>query len=325
MERNKYAPIVLFVYCRQKNVQETIEYLKKNEETAFTDLIIYSDAPKDESKTNSVLEVRKFLKTISGFHSVQIIERHENMGLAKSIVDGVTHVVNKYGRVIVLEDDLNVSPYFLKYMNEALVRYEKREDVVSVHGYVYPTSMKLPEAFLIRGADCWGWATWKHKWDLFCFDAKSLYETIAREGSANEFEFDGSFPYLRMLERQITGLSNSWAVCWYASAFVKRKYTLYPGKSLVNINSIYDEGATHGGDNSVNKKFLTDISMMPVNWKKVDDLYENMDGRKAFRHFFLSLKSPVERFEYHLKKLLPKSIWGTIPYIIRILKKLKLL
>lgn len=297
----KYAPILLFTYCRLTNTKETVEHLLHNKESKDSDLIIYSDAPKNERAVDGVRATREYLYSIRGFKSVTVVERVKNYGLANSIVDGVTSVVNKYGRVIVLEDDLSVSPYFLKYMNEGLDRYENREDIISIHGYIYPVKKKLPEALLIKGADCWGWATWKRGWDLFNFDAKSLYEQIKECHREKEFDFNFTYPYMDMLKGQINGVSNSWAVCWYASAFLNNKYTLYPGQSLVQLNDIEGIGSTHG---STPKEYLVCVKDGPINWDLVDDVSESMDGRKAIEKFFKSIRTWRYYIPNSLKKIL---------------------
>jgi GT2 family glycosyltransferase len=161
------APIVLFTYNRPVHTKQTIDALLKNTLATDSDIIIFSDYPKTEKVVESVKQTREYLKTIKGFRSIKIIERNENFGLANNIIDGVTTVVNQYGKIIVLEDDLLTSPYFLRYMNEALMLYENEKDVVCIHGYIYPVKQKLPDTFFLRGADCWGWATWKHGWDIF--------------------------------------------------------------------------------------------------------------------------------------------------------------
>jgi hypothetical protein len=302
------APIVLFTYCRFANTKETVEHLLKNEEARCSDLIIYSDAPKNEKAIEGVRITREYLHSITGFKSVTIIEREQNLGLANSIVDGVTAVVNKYGRVIVLEDDLSVSPYFLKYMNEGLERYEDRKDIASIHGYIYPVKAKMPEALLIKGADCWGWATWKRAWDVFCFDAKSLYNRIIDAHLEKEFDFNYSYPYVDMLKRQIDGSAGSWAICWYASAFLKDMYTLYPGQSLVQLNDIVGNGATHG---STPIAYLVDVKSTPINWNMVEDQVESLEGRKAFELFFKSLKtwkSYIPNFIINILKIVRKFV-----------------
>lgn len=286
---NNYAPVVVFTYCRLANTKETITSLLQNKEAALTDLIVYSDAAKNDKAIKGVEDTRTFLKTITGFKSVRIVERKANMGLAKSIVDGVTSVVNEYGSVIVLEDDMTVSPFFLKYMNEGLNRYKDRKDIASIHAYVYPIEAKeLPDAFLIKGADCWGWATWQRAWSNFVFDAQYLYNEIICTKKAREFDFNYSYGYMRMLKGQIDGSSNSWAVCWYASAFLNNMYTLYPSHSYLQLNDIEGTGSTHG---STPIKYLTDICKNEMNWDKVEDSAENVIARKLFEQFFNSMKS----------------------------------
>lgn len=285
---NEYAPIVLFTYSRLKNTKETIEHLLANAEAEESDLFIFSDAPKNEKAQGKVDEVRRYIHSIQGFKSVTIIEREENWGLAKNIISGVTEIVNKYGSIIVLEDDHSVTPFFLKYMNEGLARYKNDERVISIHGYIYPHKEDLPEAFLIKGADCWSWATWKRGWDLFNPDAKALYGEIIREKKAREFEFNYSYHYMTMLKRQAKGIANSWAICWYASAFLNNKYTLYPGKSLMQLNDSEGNESTHG---STNTAFIVELKDGPIDWELVDDKEENKNGRKAFEKFFCSIKS----------------------------------
>ncbi len=290
-----YAPIVLFTYSRLKNTKETIDSLLMNSEAKDTELFIYSDAAKNESAREKVVEVRDFIHTVSGFKNITIIERENNWGLANNIINGVTEIVNKYGKVIVLEDDHSVSPFFLKYMNEGLERYENRDDIVSIHGYVYPHINNLPEAFLIKGADCWSWATWKRAWDLFNPDAKFLYNEIKRRKLQREFEFNYSYPYMTMLKGQAKGKANSWAICWYASTFLQNKYTLYPNESLTMINSLEDAGTHSSKPSESLLKYRVQLKLTPVDWTKVEDKEESKKGRKEFELFFLSIKSRIRR------------------------------
>ena len=240
------APITLFVYNRLDHTCQTVEALKKNLLAPESDLFIFSDAPRNTEITQAVLQVRDYIANITGFKSVTIIERPINLGLANSIIDGVTSVVNQHGRVIVMEDDLVTSPYFLQYMNDGLNVYEKNDDVASIHGYVYPID-GLPETFFLRGADCWGWATWKNRWAMFEADGSKLLSELKRNRLINRFDFNGAYPYSKMLADQVSGKNNSWAVRWYASAFLNNKYTLYPGKSLV-LNIGTDGSGTHCGE-----------------------------------------------------------------------------
>lgn len=290
-----FAPIVLFTYSRLKNTMETIDSILENKEASMTDLIIYSDAPKNATAIDKVIEVRKYLYTIKGFKSIRIIEREKNYGLAKNIISGITDVLNDYNEVIVLEDDISVSPCFLQYMNEALERYKNREDIVCIHGYMYPHNASLPEAFLIKGADCWSWATWKRGWQLYNENAGDLYNEIVKRGLQKEFEFNYSYPYMTMLKNQAQGTANSWAICWYASAFLNNKYTLYPNKSMSEINSLEDSGTHSVTPSSRLLKYKVEMNVSALDWTKVMDNVECNEGRETFEHFFRSLKTKKRR------------------------------
>lgn len=291
------APIVLFVYNRPNHTKLTIEALKQNELAKESDLIIFSDAPKNENAKASVTDVRKYIRSVRGFKSIKIIEREKNFGLANSIIEGVTKVVNKYGEIIVLEDDLITSKYFLRFMNDALDVYQNDSKVASISGYVYPIK-DLPETFFIKGADCWGWATWKRAWDLFEKDGKKLLRDLEEKKLLNEFDFDGTYKYSEMLKNQIEGKNNSWAVRWYASAFLKNKLTLYPGKSLVsNIGN--DTIGTHSGKID---KYKGDLVKSPFLIYK-QKINENLFSKQKFKEFFLFNSSFFGRAFYIFKTI----------------------
>ncbi len=275
------SPITLFVYNRPNHTRRTIEALKQNLLAENSDLIVFSDVPKSEAQAEAVSEVRKYIRTIDGFKSVTIIEREANFGLARSIIDGVTAVVNKYGRIIVLEDDMVTSPYFLTYMNEALEKYADDERVVSIHGYVYPVTQSLPEAFFLPGADCWGWATWGRGWTCFNSDGQFLLDEIKRRKLIRAFDFNGAYPFSKMLEGQIKGTNDSWAVRWYASAFLAGKLTLYPGRNLVhNIGN--DNSGTHCEESA---DFDANLSSTQINLNNIN-CEPSQKGRQVFEDFF---------------------------------------
>jgi len=238
------TPIALFTYNRPEHTRRTIEALLRNSEAGEHDLIIYSDAALTSDKQSSVEEVRSFIKTIKGFSSVTIHHRPHNFGLAKSIIDGVSEVLLKHETIIVLEDDMVTSPHFLSYMRDGLNRYSNDDRVISIHAYVFPVKADLPDTFFLPGADCWGWATWRRGWDIFNPDGKALLTELRRRKLLKAFDFNGAYPYSKMLEGQINGRNDSWAIRWHASAFLAGKLTLYPGRSLVhNIGN--DNSGTH--------------------------------------------------------------------------------
>ena len=244
------APIALFVYNRLDHTEQAVSALKRNLLAEESDLFVFSDAPKNSNPDEKVNAVRGFIRSTTGFKSLTIVERPHNLGLANSIIDGVTNLCNKYGQVIVLEDDLVTSPFFLKYMNDGLDCYRDEEQVISIHGYIYPVKAKLPETFFLRGSDCWGWATWKRGWDIFEPNGEKLLEKLKQKKLEKQFNFDGAYDYVRMLKDQILKKNDSWAIRWHASAFLDNKLTLYPGESLV-LNIGNDDSGTHCGTTDI--------------------------------------------------------------------------
>jgi hypothetical protein len=295
-----FAPIVLFTYNRPQHTRLTVEALLRNEQAAESDLIIYSDAPNNEDAKQGVAATREYLKTITGFKSLKIIERDKNWGLADNIIDGVTQIVNEYGKVIVLEDDLLTSPYFLKFMNDGLNQYEQEDDVVSIHGYVYPLKGNLPDTYFLKGADCWGWATWKRGWVVFNPDGAALLSELQRTRRTREFDFGGSYPYTKMLKAQAEGKVGSWAIRWYASAFLANKLTLYPHRSLIAYN---------GNDGSGTNCGTTDESETPMATTPVPvasiEVKESALARKLFTHYFRYTRHQ-RRIKSFLKKIFTK-------------------
>jgi hypothetical protein len=282
------APVALFVYQRIRETRIAISALKANDLAAESELFIFSDAPRSEAAVRNVTAVREYLRTIDGFRSISIIEREKNLGLSRSIIDGVGMLLERYGKVIVVEDDLETSKYFLNFMNDALQFYESDERVISIHGYVYPVKGGLPSSFFLKGADCWGWATWKRGWDLFEQDGRVLETQLKHRNVCDEFDFNGSYPYTRMLRQQIEGKNDSWAVRWYASAFLKDKLTLYPGCSLVN-NISSDSLGTHTKHLAAFQSALSPVRLS-VGDVPVED---HPEARRQFEQFFQSLRVPL--------------------------------
>ncbi len=275
------APIALFVYARLGHTQRTVGSLLRNVEAAESDLFVFSDAACGVDMQAAVEAVRAYVLTIRGFQSVRVIERPVNHGLAKSIIEGVGQVLSVYDRVIVLEDDMVTSPHFLRYMNEGLERFSEDQRVISVHGYVYPVERPLPEAFFLRGADCWGWGTWRRGWSLFNPEGQALLDELARSGLLETFDFRGTYPYAEMLRSQVAGRNDSWAIRWYASAFLASKLTLYPGRSLVhNIGN--DSSGTHAmGTNTLD----TEVSGTAIDLRHIS-VEASQEAQAAFEAFF---------------------------------------
>lgn len=242
-----HAPVVLFAYRRPDHLRRALDSLATNPGAERTALSIYCDGAKSVIDREAVEQVKEIARGMQGsamFASVRVIERDHNIGLAASVISGVTQTLEDHESVIVMEDDLVVSPDFLEYMNQALELYVNNEEVISIHGFMYSVPPVLPQTVFLRGADCWGWATWRRGWEIFEPDSQKLLKELDRSPDRAEFDFNGAFPYRQMLKDQATGTIDSWAIRWYASAFLANKLTLYPGQSLVE--NIGQEGSgTH--------------------------------------------------------------------------------
>lgn len=300
MLNRNLAPIALFTYNRLSHVKQAIESLQSNDLSKQSELFIFSDGGKNEKDQERVDEVRQYLQRISEFKKIKIIEKEKNQGLAASVISGISEILGKFNKVIVLEDDLVTSPYFLKFMNDALDFYEMESDVISISGYMYPVAnKKLPETFLIKGADCWGWATWKRGWDLFNPNGSELLDELIEKKLTKKFDLDGAYEYTKMLENQIAGKNNSWAIRWHASAFLKDKLTLYPSETLVK-NIGHDGSGTHC-DNSL--EYDQKICDHEIKLEKII-IEESLAARESIKLFF----RPKLSFFAKVKKKVRKKI-----------------
>lgn len=245
-----YAPIALFTYNRADHTQKAVESLLKNAEAKDSDLFIFSDGPKNEKAVEGVKRNREYIHEVKklegdGFKSVTLIEREKNWGLANSLIAGITELTDKYGRVIVVEDDLILSPYFLKFLNDGLEKYKDVDRVSAVSAFLTPTNANPKGNFFLRYFDCWGWAVWKRSWELLNTDAKDLLRQMRFKKS--DFDIGNAGGFYGMLLCQKLGLIDSWAVLFYASSFLNNKLVLFPYETLA-IQSGMDGSGTHSKD-----------------------------------------------------------------------------
>ena len=280
-----YSPIALFVYNRPGHARRTVDALAKNIGAQDAVLHVFSDAAKSSTDVASVNEVRSYLKQISGFKQIVIIERAENFGLAKSIIDGVSDLCSRHGRVIVLEDDLETSPYFVRFMNEALEFYETTPKVMHISGYMFPIDASgLPETFFLRTASCWGWATWDRAWKHFSKEPKKLLGEYT-EQRINRFNMDGAYNFFAQVEQNESGLINTWAVFWYATVFHMDGLCLHPTFSMVN-NIGHDDTGEHCKKSSV---FDTALANKPITYLE-KNIIESALAHARTKEFFLATR-----------------------------------
>lgn len=290
------APIVVFAYARVDHLQRMIESLKANPQAADCHLHVYCDGPRSPAAVDATQAVRAFVDGLQGFASVTRTYRDSNFGLARSIVSGVTSVLEHHDSVIVLEDDLLLSPHFLAYMNDALAMYRDDTQVASIHGYCYPVQEPVPETFFMKGADCWGWGTWARAWKHFEPDGRVLLRQLEQRRLCASFDLDRSYPFTRMLRDQIRGRNDSWAIRWHASCYLQGMLTLYPGRSLVE-NLGMDNSGTHCAQTDV---YAGPTLARPVRLERIA-LEESDVGRRAFVRFFrASAESLVDKVKRRL-------------------------
>ncbi|RFZ81730.1 glycosyltransferase [Mucilaginibacter terrenus] len=282
------APIALFVYNRPEHTRRTISYLQKNLLADESRLFIFCDGPKTDADNASVQQVREIAAQTTGFKSVKVIERPQNLGLANSIISGVTHLVNDYGKVIVYEDDLLSSPYTLQFFNDALDRYVNEDKVMHIGAYMFNLPDKtLPETFFFRAAFSWGWATWKRAWDNFEPDVDKLMRQFDKE-KINQFSIEHSMNFWRQMEDFKAGKNNSWAIRWYASVFLKGGLTLNPSHSLVH-NIGHDGSGTHS---NIESTYTVQIAKQPVKYFP-DIIQENIPAYNAIKYFLKNRKGSL--------------------------------
>jgi hypothetical protein len=282
------APIALFVYNRPEHTRRTLSYLQKNLLADESRLFIFSDGAKTEADKAKVEQVRQLINETSGFKSVKVISRKENMGLANNIIGGVTQLVNEYGKVIVFEDDLLSSPYTLQYFNEALTKYASEEQVMHIGAYMFELGDKtLPETFFYRIATSWGWATWERAWKDFEPDIDKLIKQFDRQ-KINRFSIDGTMNFWKQVQEFKSGKNNSWAIRWYASIFLKGGLTLNPSHSLVH-NIGHDGTGVHS---NVENTYKANIAQKPVK-KFPAEIKENEQAHQAIKLFLGNRKGSL--------------------------------
>jgi len=294
------APIALFVYNRPWHTRQTIEALQKNELASSSKLFIFSDGPKKEDDLEKVLEVRDYIKSVQGFQDVQVIERGANWGLADSIIDGVTQIINQYSRIIVIEDDLVTSPHFLTFMNNALEFYRDETKVWHISGWNYPIDSEgLPDTFLWRVMNCWGWATWSDRWQFYRRAPEEICEKFPKD-KIRQFNLYGAHDFWSQVMTNVNGRNKTWAIFWYATIFLNAGLCLNPTKSLVQ-NIGLDGSGTNSGKPAF---FQTTLSGHNPNivFQKLNE--EELAVNRIMKYFDLQKSSFLRRCLRKIKRML---------------------
>lgn len=302
----KTAPILLFAYKRLDTLKKTLKALQLNKLASESDLFVFSDGAKFEKDLEIVNQIRSFLRTIDGFKSVTIVESKINKGLANSIIEGVSEVIDKYDQVIVLEDDLITTPNFLQFMNQCLTKYASIGKVFSISGYSFNLGQQVDyneDVYFLNRGWSWGWATWKDRWETVDWEVKSYSQFNKNKKLKRSFAKGGS-DLNKMLENQITGKLDSWAIRWFYHQFYVQGLTVYPVFSKVN-NEGFDKDATHTTGSDTRYKPMLDnenkeqFLLLPI--AEATPYYQ-----KKFQHKMGITSRIISKMQSIIKKLLSK-------------------
>jgi hypothetical protein len=281
--QNNLAPIVLFVYNRPVHTQQCLQSLCENDLANQSELFIYADGPKEGASVEQlqkIIDVKKLIKEKKWCRKVHIYERDNNMGLANSIIEGVTDVVNKFGKVIVIEDDLILSKGFLKYMNEGLATYSDRDNVYSINAYMPSIDNGgIAETVLLPLTSSWGWATWKNKWDVFDYEMKQKNNILENKFLQSRFNL-GDYNYVGMLNHG----NNSWSIRWYYSVFKRNGLCVFPTQTLVWNIGFDGSGVNHTFSTISQRPYLAETIFVKNNSGI------NLDFYSKFINFYSSQK-----------------------------------
>ena len=292
------APIVVFGYNRPNHLLRCLDALLTNPESSESSLHIFIDGPKSGVDRALVDQCVEIARSVRGFRTLDVIVNTENLGLARSIRTGVDSVFDDHDKIIVIEDDIVPANSALSFLNRGLDTYLSSDKVASIQLYQYPIKVELEEPVFLRGADCWGWATWKSRWEKVEFDPEKLLNQLS--GVRNDFNLGGSARFYEMLQNLAVQSIDSWAICWHASMYLEDKLSLYPPKSLcLNIGS--DGSGTHASSVDYFSVALGDSK----EWLFPSEIEENLPYKKAMTYFYrrVRLKSKFDRI-WHLGRSL---------------------
>lgn len=293
IDNNKMlAPVAIFTYNRLKNTRETIEALENNYLSEQTEVFIFSDGPKTKKDEKKVSEIREYLKFPKRFKKTTIIEREENFYIEKNIVEGVTEIINKYGKIIVLEDDGVTSKGFLKFMNRALNFYEKYEKVMHIATFVFiKMPMNYKKTFFLQYAENTGggWATWKNRWDKFIwFKSESEGLSDLTEKQKKIIELDGIRNSLKFLQYNPI----PWDICWNIAIIKNNGLSVNSPRPLIRNNGLY--GGVHftfinkiSGKNNFDIKINKNENINQIIFD--NNLIENIQAKELLKNFYINL------------------------------------
>ena len=322
------TPIALFVYNRPEHTRKTIKALQNNFLAKDSELFIFCDGPKNEAGLKKINEVHQIIDSVSGFKKVTITKRSLNKGLANSVIEAVSSIINQFGKIIVLEDDIVTSRYFLQYMNDGLEFYQNNPQIFAITGFNFPEKiLKYPasykeEIFFVKGRfSSWGWGSWKDRWNKIDFAVKD-FESLKND-KKQQFAFNqGGDDLFDMLKLQMKGKIDAWDIQVSYAIFKNNAYTVFPIHSLVK-NIGFDATGIHCSENQA----MMDVDLDKTEYKKgtfknPEEIKNNQIPAKIYinnhkRKFFQLSKAKKLRLKYILIGIL---ISQAINFLYQIIK-----
>lgn len=303
------APVAVFAFNRADHLRKTLDALARCPESVATDVHVFADGPRGPQDLDKVAAVAGVLDEFSkrtNFARFRVSRSLSNKGLARSVIDGVSSLVEEHGRVIVLEDDIIVTRHFLASMNNGLRDLEFRKDIWSISGYSPPISIPTNypyQAYLTNRSSSWGWATWADRWRKGEWQRSTFTELATSPKFRRRFSRGGlDLPII--LDDYLAGGASSWAVRWCAIQCREGGLTSYPAKSLVT-----NLGTDGSGTNSPEStKYNPVLSSAPVDLADIP-AKPNSRIQTSFRRFHLSrtqlygskLKQAIRRISRNMK------------------------
>ncbi len=292
------APIIFICYNRYNHVVRSLNSLKKNKLSKKSKIIIFADGPTDKTNKKKTDRIKIFLKKINGFKSKKIIFRKKNLGTKKNIVNAVDQVFKKFNKVIVIEDDLILSKFFLDYMNLCLKNYKDEKKIWHVNGWSYPFMKNSKDDINFLGSmNCWGWGTWKNRWSFLTLNERYFILNFSKKNIHN-FNVFSSMNHFEQIIRNKKKTLSSWAVFWHATIFKNNGICIYPKYPLVkNI------GFDGSGRMSSRHKYKSNLNNNFRDFKLNLEIFKNKKLMNAEFNYYIMRKSIIGKLLTYIKKI----------------------
>lgn len=252
------SPVLISVYDRKSHLEKCINSLRQNELAKETIIYIVSDNYHTWEYKAKIEEVRDYVKSITGFKEVRFIFNEKNLGAFLSVRNAIEIVLKEHGKVIFLEDDIEVSCFFLKYMNDGLEMFKEEKKIFSICAYT-PSDLKIPKSYskdiyIWSRNSPWGFATWRDRWDDLDLELNEYQSFLKDNERVRKFKYIAPMS-MSVLKADRKGKIKAMDVRISFNMFMKDLYSIYPVKSLVRNNG-FDNSGLHCG---YNKKFMNEV------------------------------------------------------------------